>query len=164
MRQETAVLTRIGQGFNSRTPGGVRHKRARQSLGMHGSFNSRTPGGVRPNNNTYDYDTRSFNSRTPGGVRLNRRIIKLAGIIVSIHAPREGCDQDQQSILYMVAGFNSRTPGGVRPTWWLWIPHFRCFNSRTPGGVRLDTCCLSLTAWRVSIHAPREGCDLSLSQ
>ena len=55
---------------------------------------------------------------------------------VSIHAPREGCDLLP---LYSIVGqlrFNSRTPGGVRR-----IPHsmreeVARFNSRTPGGVR----------------------------
>ena len=35
----------------------------------------------------------------------------------------------------------------------------RCFNSRTPGGVRLADGTLPADSPRVSIHAPREGCD-----
>ena len=34
-----------------------------------------------------------------------------------------------------------------------------CFNSRTPCGVRLPTPDLSLINCKVSIHAPRAGCD-----
>ena len=35
-----------------------------------------------------------------------------------------------------------------------------CFNSRTPGGVRRDWYGLSYIFYPVSIHAPREGCDV----
>ena len=34
----------------------------------------------------------SFNSRTPGGVRLKRIDLMSLYSVVSIHAPREGCD------------------------------------------------------------------------
>ena len=77
--------------------------------------------------------------------------------------------------------FNSRTPGGVRP----YCPSFKAFyngfNSRTPGGVRLDSRSTIVLSYKfqfthpgrgatyqkwvaqlgekVSIHAPREGCD-----
>ena len=37
------------------------------------------------------------------------------------------------------------------------------FNSRTPGGVRLRLSSLIESMFRVSIHAPREGCDIELS-
>jgi len=57
--------------------------------------------------------------------------------------------------------FNSRTPGGVR--------HHRSsnqgprqgFNSRTPGGVRHEPHPRP-PRLAVSIHAPREGCDLRI--
>ena len=35
-----------------------------------------------------------------------------------------------------------------------------CFNSRTPGGVRLIPASCTDSSTAVSIHAPREGCDL----
>ena len=34
--------------------------------------------------------------------------------IVSIHAPREGCDSACNSVEALIVSFNSRTPGGVR--------------------------------------------------
>ena len=34
--------------------------------------------------------------------------------LVSIHAPREGCDGDARDLLLEDFRFNSRTPGGVR--------------------------------------------------
>ena len=55
---------------------------------------------------------------------------------VSIHAPREGCDQGALRYCALDMGFNSRTPGGVRlDISWASLPVSR-FNSRTPGGVR----------------------------
>ena len=38
-----------------------------------------------------------------------------------------------------------------------------CFNSRTPGGVRLGLTTICTTIYKVSIHAPREGCDWSVA-
>ena len=61
--------------------------------------------------------------------------------MVSIHAPREGCDvKFRVKIVHPNSSFNSRTPGGVRP-----ICDARLAHSRS-----------------VSIHAPREGCDWEL--
>ena len=101
--------------FNSRTPGGVRHQAGKSQQTEIESFNSRTPGGVRhPEVGVSKYQAFGFNSRTPGGVRpdiirqveggtkfqfthpgrgatslhFNNQCIT----IVSIHAPREGCD------------------------------------------------------------------------
>ncbi len=57
------------------------------------SFNSRTPGGVRPFAGESPPYPQSFNSRTPGGVRLTLHFLDWLTIeVVSIHAPREGCD------------------------------------------------------------------------
>ena len=85
-------------------------------------------------------------------------------------------------LLLSVCGFNSRTPGGVRlltllgtnATAMFQFTHPgrgatalfpslprkpSSFNSRTPGGVRLPRGALARSSARVSIHAPREGCD-----
>ena len=58
----------------------------------------------------------NFNPRTPRGVRLSQAVTFTGGNLISIHAPREGCDAaqglpfngDRQD-------FNPRTPRGVRP-------------------------------------------------
>ena len=55
--------------------------------------------------------------------------------------------------------FNSRTPGGVRRFVRSCSDFVKCFNSRTPGGVRLAEPEGGGGGVRVSIHAPREGCD-----
>ena len=65
------------------------------------------------------------------------RAILTTGI--SIHAPREGCDLLPITIFLGFLNFNPRTPRGVRP-------RFRRRGS--------PSC-------YISIHAPREGCDKS---
>ena len=56
--------------------------------------------------------------------------------------------------------FNPRTPCGVRRhraqarRWW------GNFNPRTPCGVRPEAAQRLPTAWSISIHAPRAGCDV----
>ena len=60
--------------------------------------------------------------------------------LVSIHAPREGCDLYWLDDAHTATGFNSRTPGGVRHVVIAWV----------------------VVGQAVSIHAPREGCDARL--
>ena len=102
----------------------------------------------------------SFNSRTPGGVRLPLGVPAWREVEVSIHAPREGCDARSSDTRARAISFNSRTPGGVRLRDTGFQLHSLCFNSRTPGGVRLVWASLPDTCTSVSIHAPREGCDI----
>ena len=79
---------------------------------------------------------------------------------VSIHAPREGCDQPMISSEVFPSVFQFTHPGrGATSLHSSGQCSPRCFNSRTPGGVRLDGARLLLFASTVSIHAPREGCD-----
>ena len=138
-----------------------------------------------------------------GATGLETEVLKLR--MVSIHAPREGCDAAlappaipaprfqfthpgrgatslSGTIEVITISFNSRTPGGVRRTLSGTLKEEPSFNSRTPGGVRrqrglqLDNLLKefqfthpgrgatskpypSISSRRVSIHAPREGCD-----
>ena len=127
---------------------------------MQGNFNPRTPRGVR----LYGYLKLSracmnFNPRTPRGVRRYRLEVlicleifqsthpargatqdgaqRFPVIIISIHAPREGCDW---------LDFRPSGPDGN-------------FNPRTPRGVRLPCMTSTVKSAGISIHAPREGCD-----
>ena len=81
-------------------------------------------------------------------------------VTVSIHAPRVGCDKRWELFHTEVSSFNSRTPCGVR----LALSSCRCpqqlgFNSRTPCGVRQRVRHRQPPRCKVSIHAPRVGCD-----
>ena len=102
----------------------------------------------------------SFNSRTPGGVRHVVRPTKLVISMVSIHAPREGCDYTKLSD-DRVKRFQFTHPGrGATSVHTLQTSAKRSFNSRTPGGVRPYRTSSLQKKPGVSIHAPREGCDL----
>ena len=102
----------------------------------------------------------SFNSRTPGGVRLLVcSLMRFQPTFQFTHPGRgathlaaEGGPAHQR--------FNSRTPGGVRLARLIALACPVSFNSRTPGGVRHNLQEPLERAQFVSIHAPREGCDL----
>ena len=105
--------------------------------------------------------------------------------LVSIHAPREGCDLRVFFLWEGLPSFNSRTPGGVRRKCQSAKTNLQGFNSRTPGGVRPYPEDVKYHTRRfqfthpgrgatvgtqqgkdinyVSIHAPREGCDSTLT-
>ena len=103
-------------------------------------FNSRTPGGVRPPASASLRSRRGcFNSRTPGGVRRVPQSASQTLLRVSIHAPREGCDQAGLSLVRISREFQFTHPG-------------RGATVCRERGHRLN---------QVSIHAPREGCDFA---
>ena len=81
---------------------------------------------------------RDFNPRTPRGVRL-------------LQAPQK---------LKLSIDFNPRTPRGVRRLPVHQHRHTANFNPRTPRGVRLTAGSqINTKVRKISIHAPREGCD-----
>ena len=103
---------------------------------QHSRFNSRTPGGVRltliwdcslsatfqfthPGRGATDESTRArsdvgFQFTHPGRGATLVRVFSVPASVVSIHAPREGCDTLIKCTPYGTTCFNSRTPGGVR--------------------------------------------------
>ena len=147
--------------FNSRTPRGVRQRQQRRTAARSAKFQF-----------THPAWGATQNLRTP----RHRRD-------VSIHAPRVGCYKVKFVHIFILYSFNSRTPRGVRrlggvavdfsrlsfqfthPAWGAthncsvscW--HYQSFNSRTPRGVRHTNSCNFASQTRVSIHAPRVGCD-----
>ena len=171
------------QGFNSRTPGGVRQYLSETTShqgrfqfthpgrGATGqcfpfrqigrSFNSRTPGGVRPRHDANDGRTVRFQFTHPGRGATRSDLTKsVEDYIVSIHAPREGCDQQKGGDIPAFRGFQFTHPGRgatinemleglgkvgfqfTHPGRGATIPssgqnsRIASFNSRTPGGVR----------------------------
>ena len=150
-------------GFNSRTPGGVR-------LCSLVIFQSRSwfqfthPGrGATTLIKCTPYGTTCFNSRTPGGVRQHSKGRREQPAKFQFTHPGRGATSSATSAYTPTTSFNSRTPGGVRLIGRTTLLRREMgFNSRTPGGVRH----LEVFAWRgrqrVSIHAPREGCDHKL--
>ena len=83
---------------------------------LYARFNSRTPCGVRRLGDDKAHNsTAGFNSRTPCGVRPKMSKGYSWDLLVSIHAPRVGCDMFGHLGATAPTGFNSRTPCGVRP-------------------------------------------------
>ena len=80
---------------------------------------------------------RVFQSTHPGRSATSPRPFFNVALLVSIHAPRVGCDIYLQLVRLAVS----------------------CFNPRTPGGVRLQCFVSVVQLLSVSIHAPRAGCD-----
>ena len=104
-----------------------------------------------------------FNPRTPCGVRLVPSPSVTFQSIISIHAPRAGCDAQLSgsgallciSIHAPRAGCDLLTDGigGA----------LQDFNPRTPCGVRRHMPARASPRSAISIHAPRAGCDLALA-
>ena len=81
--------------------------------------------------------------------------------IVSIHAPREGCDRLRRPAQLHPRRFNSRTPGGVRRSPTHSLGASSPFQFTHPGRGATAHCIQSGNITYVSIHAPREGCDVT---
>ena len=103
-----------------------------------GDFNPRTPCGVRRRRLSWSaVRPADFNPRTPCGVRRHAVGHRCSPAVISIHAPRVGCDTPAGGAGRGPNDFNPRTPCGVR------LPQFQGFICR----------------FKISIHAPRVGCD-----
>ena len=87
-------------------------------------------------------------------------ITSLISICVSIHAPREGCDAKFAGMDPCINSFNSRTPGGVRRKRTLQMLMLYVFQFTHPGRGATPLHRGKYLLRDVSIHAPREGCDL----
>ena len=123
--------------FNSRTPGGVRHLLAVCHLLISACFNSRTPGGVRLAWTRLRSGRGLFQFTHPGRGATPSGMPSTLYQYVSIHAPREGCDERYHQHLTNDIGFQFTHPGR--------------------GATRYDD--KKQLIITVSIHAPREGCD-----
>ena len=81
--------------------------------------------------------------------------------VISIHAPRVGCDLDYRPNPWQDTKFQS-----THPVWGATEHNNSCphlawdFNPRTPCGVRRPSLPPSCMSRRISIHAPRVGCDV----
>ena len=117
------------------------------------------PGRGATSDNEHRYTPKEFQFTHPGRGATQPTCSPRAMQMVSIHAPREGCDREEHLSLLDYGCFNSRTPGGVRLVLFcvvLLVRRFQFthpgrgataakaststttsgFNSRTPGGVR----------------------------
>ena len=168
--------------FNPRTPCGVRPSRCKEwarTTGFQsthpvwgatkavgggpdkgGDFNPRTPCGVRPQPQWAITRMANFNPRTPCGVRHLRPHGNVQIPLISIHAPRVGCDPQLQSPGGSRGGFQSTHPvWGATTAAIARYSSLMNFNPRTPCGVRHSGALGVVHPTVISIHAPRVGCD-----
>ena len=117
--------------------GGDEHRAAEARVLM--DFNPRPPRGGRLFGGVLSFDGTNFNPRPPRGGRLRRDRHGRHGIMISIHAPREGGD--------------GRSPR--------WPARSRHFNPRPPRGGRRGVGRGVAGLGVISIHAPREGGDVT---
>ena len=127
------------QDFNPRTPRGVRRSQCRQRRRSNSPFQSTHPArGATP-------------QRPPG----------LCHTPISIHAPREGCDDWRRRSWTTGLNFNPRTPRGVRRGSYDLPRRYPAISIHAPReGCDLPSQ-LQNSILTISIHAPREGCDSS---
>ena len=104
-----------------------------------------------------------FNPRTPCGVRRHFFHAELLRSLISIHAPRAGCDSSAWLIALLSAiRFQSTHPvRGATASTKSQHTALAHFNPRTPCGVRRHFFHAELLRSLISIHAPRAGCDSS---
>ena len=105
-----------------------------------------------------------FQFTHPGRGATYECLVTLRDYQVSIHAPREGCDFVSNFTEGLGDLFQFTHPGrGATVSSELKLSASQRFNSRTPGGVRRQPLYHLGHPAIVSIHAPREGCDVPLS-
>ena len=126
-------------------------------------FNSRTPGGVRPNLWTWRRHATRVSIHAPREGCDDISEVVTTALTVSIHAPREGCDSRRAIAGVVVRSFNSRTPGGVRRCRPIARPGIGMFQFTHPGRGATLNFSGGEDNRLVSIHAPREGCDSNRS-
>ena len=140
---------------------GIDHGLAPQRDNLAGDFHPRTPGGVRPGPGPpVSSSLWGFQSTHPvWGATMSVVWGVMCGII-SIHAPRVGCD-----VLYW---YRDTTEKGFQSTHPVWgatnLPEARVsldtFQSTHPvWGATWRTGPPKGRGWGISIHAPRVGCD-----
>ncbi len=168
--------------FNPRTPYGMRRRCASKSV-LNSDFNPRTPYGMRLRNVTDRLAELIFQSTHPvRDATITRIGPGRFGRIISIHAPRTGCDQACADGMAWLYHFNPRTPYGMRRHLLrqseaaheisIHAPRTGCdieaganitvrrhFNPRTPYGMRREATRRCVRLVFISIHAPRTGCD-----
>ncbi len=149
--------------FNPRTPRGVRHRTLMRYFGQR-NFNPRTPRGVRRHERREIYQRGDFNPRTPRGVRRGQSGMTEQDFLISIHAPRVGCDVFEEVMMWQGPYFNPRTPRGVRPRFHIHRRLAGLFQSTHPAWGATRGVNSFFASARISIHAPRVGCDYHIQR
>ena len=135
------ALRPVPPHFNPRSPWGERRWRGQNITGKVGFQSTLPVGGATKNWDDY------------------RQKFKI-----SIHAPRGGSDGRSVGVAAGRRDFNPRSPWGERPrTSNDGYPYSSRFQSTLPVGGATDPRLSTLVALAISIHAPRGGSDLIIS-
>ena len=125
--------------FNPRSPRGERPA-ASTDLQQHQSFNPRSPRGERPRAPPLTQQAvTNFNPRSPRGERQDLRATRANAYLFQSTLPARGATILRPSCHLLTGYFNPRSPRGERP----WLLGSLPFGQE------------------ISIHAPREGSDVS---
>ena len=124
-------------------------------------FNPRTPRGVRQGHHWQTVSPLGFQSTHPARGATGRQIDFKIPSSISIHAPREGCDGRRHCGAWASSNFNPRTPRGVRQGGGNSLRPLFLFQSTHPARGATPAALPGADQPGISIHAPREGCDLS---
>ena len=149
------------QDFNPRTPCGVRLGNLRFIKPAFIHFNPRTPCGVRRISRRNNANTIRFQSTHPvwGATRFSD--CRAHYFVISIHAPRVGCDTN----IVIVGKANHRFQS-THPVWGATGDGYAChtqqkhFNPRTPCGVRPSSSILSMVGFKFQSTHPVWGATL----
>ena len=158
-------------------------KSADGSATHHMVFQSTLPARGATDSIRYGLQAVQFQSTLPARGATSSSLYILNRYRISIHAPREGSDFGAFLLSVLVFDFNPRSPRGERLLGFLRVGFCHYFNPRSPRGERLrltantnvftrfqstlpargatpDVISETLTHI-ISIHAPREGSDLT---
>ena len=128
-------------------------------------FNPRTPYGVRPCDYYGRERDRAISIHAPRmGCDTSHYQRRQRWRAISIHAPRMGCDKRYFTQPNAQLYFNPRTPYGVRPesVYQGWTSDkFQSTHPVWGATINIDH---QLAIFRISIHAPRMGCDCGFIQ
>ncbi len=164
-REGCDVITKfrrsLERDFNPRTPRGVRREVLDNGVVVHGNSNPRTPRGVRPRRKGLHWITDRFQSTHPARGATVGGQIDVHLLLISIHAPREGCDWVKARRAAYFTEFQSTHPARGATSWAELDAEAQEFQSTHPArGATLHRR-YPRHVKEISIHAPREGCDIS---
>ena len=149
------------QNFYPRSPRGERLHADRPGQLRRADFYPRSPRGERPLTQEIDTYEDLFLSTLPARGATGAFPSLPPGDTISIHAPREGSDWPSPGTGQWGCNFYPRSPRGERPVQQqAYRTRYRDFYPRSPRGERPSRAAVTVWAWAISIHAPREGSDM----
>ena len=127
-----------------------------------GNFYPRSPRGERRLGRPPPWLEIDFYPRSPRGERRNHSALLTQGFHISIHAPREGSDRPAKAGQFSNHNFYPRSPRGERPGLFAVAFQAAQFLSTLPARGATPPEWLGQRFLDISIHAPREGSDVSI--